>query len=76
MRIWHFKLRIIRRYAAYLGHWTVLFGIRQKKHANIKKVRAKGNSRREHAERVKDTGNSHTCIGRQRLYITKFPEIK
>ena len=21
MRIWHFKLRIIRRYAAYLGHW-------------------------------------------------------
>jgi len=53
-----------------------LFGIRQKKHANIKKVRAKGNSRREHAERVKDTGNSHTCIGRQRLFITKFPEIK
>ena len=22
MRIWHFKLRNIRRYAAYLGHWT------------------------------------------------------
>jgi len=22
MRIWHFKLRIIRRYAAYLGHWV------------------------------------------------------
>jgi len=21
MRIWHFKLRNIRRYAAYLGHW-------------------------------------------------------
>jgi len=21
MRIWHFKLRNIRRYATYLGHW-------------------------------------------------------
>jgi len=23
MRIWHFKLRNIRRYAAYLGHYIV-----------------------------------------------------
>jgi len=25
MRIWHFKLRNIRSYAAYLGHWLEVY---------------------------------------------------